>query len=139
MIEYQTEIVALGLIAWTIALLIALICYRTSVVISTQKPANSFSPSGDDLTAFGQRLTRAYANSTEFVPLILLILLYAIATDRTNVTDGLALYVLVARVTHSSLHIISTGLRAAGVRSLLLWVQIGISMIWLLLLTRSFF
>lgn len=138
MIEYKTEIVALGLIAWTIALVVALIFYRTSVVIFTKKAANSFSPSGGDLTAFGERFTRSYANCTEFVPLALGILLFAIATDQTNVTDGLAFYFLVARMAHSSLHILSTSPTAIGVRSLLFWIQIVISAIWILLLTSRF-
>jgi len=137
MMEYQTEIVALGLIDWTVAQVIALIFYRTSIVIFTQKPANSFSASGNDLTAFGERMTRSYANSTEFVPLILGVLLYAIATNQTNLTDGLAFYVLAARMAHSSLHVLSTSQLAVGIRSLLLWIQIGISMIWILLLART--
>jgi len=137
MIKNQTEIAALGLIAWTVALLFTLICYRTSVVVFTEKLANSFSPSGNDLTAFGERLTRSYLNASEFVPLILGILLYAIATGQTNVTDDLAVYILISRMAHSSLHMLSTSLTAVGVRSILLWLQIGISTIWVLRLAYS--
>jgi len=138
-IEYQTEIVAFGLIVWTILLVMALVLYRTRLVVLNQKPANSFSPAGDDLTAFGMRLTRSYANCTEFVPFILGILLYAIATDQTDVTDGLALYVLGARIAHSSLHIASGRPAAISIRSLLFWVQITVSLYWTLILTGTYF
>lgn len=138
MIEYKTEIAALGLIAWTILLLIALIFYRSSIVFFSDKPANRFSPLGDDLQPFGNRLTRAYANCTEFVPLLLGVLLFAIATGKTNITDSFAFYVLAARIAHSLQHLLSTGILAVGIRSLLLWIQIGVSVIWLYSLALSF-
>lgn len=138
LIENQTEIVALGLILWTILLVVALVLYRTRLVILTQKAANSFSPTGEDLSAIGTRLTRSYANCTEFVPLMLGLLLFAIATGQTEVTDGLAYFVLGARIAHSSLHIASGKPVAVSVRSLLFWVQITISLYWVMILTRAY-
>jgi len=138
MVEYQTEIVALSLIAWMMILLIMLVCYRTSVVFFTEKPTNSFSPLGDDLSTFGQRLTRSYTNVTEFVPFILSILLFSIATNQTHITDDLAIYILAARISHSSVHVLSINPLAIGIRSLLLWVQIAILGNWVLRLGHHF-
>ncbi|HBS36295.1 MAG TPA: MAPEG family protein, partial [Parvularcula sp.] len=62
----------------------------------------------DDVEGFGRRLTRAHANCYENLPLAGAVLLYAIATNQTAVTDPLAMIFLGARLAQSLTHLAST-------------------------------
>jgi hypothetical protein len=59
------------------------------------------------------------------------VLLLAIATDQTTVTDGLALYCLGARIGQVTTHLISTSERAVQIRFGFFIVQLGIVGYWL--------
>ena len=133
-----TAYVLLGLAAWTLFLLILLAVYRTSAVMTGKKQANSFAPGGEDVGGCGQRLTRAHANCYENLPIAAVILLYAIATNQTALTDGLAYWFLGARVLQSTTHIISTTNRAVTIRFAFFIVQVGIAIYWLLRLFHIF-
>ena len=85
-----TAIALLGYAAWALFLLVLLAVFRTSLVFAGKKTATDFKPSGDDLSGFGQRLTRAHANCYENLPIAAPVLLYAIASGGTAVTDPLA-------------------------------------------------
>lgn len=131
-----TAVALLGFAAWTILLVMTLGVLRTGLVFAGQKKANEFKASGDDLAGFGARLTRAHANCYENLPVAGAILLYAIATSQTAITDELAFAFLGARLLQSLTHLLSTSRPAVLVRFAFFLVQLVIIIIWLLKLTH---
>ncbi len=129
-----TATALLGYVAWTLLLVISLGTLRTGAVLAGKKAPNAFSPSGDDMGGFAQRLTRAHANCYENLPIAGAVLLYAIAVNQTWATDGLALALLGARIAQSVAHLISTGNMFVRIRFFFFVVQIAILVYWLLLL-----
>lgn len=127
-----TAVALLGYVAWALLLLTALAVVRTSLVMQNRKAANAFSPGGEDVGGFAQRLTRAHANCCENLPLAGAVLLYAIAAGQTGATDGLAYVFLGARVLQSLTHLASTSTQAVTVRFAFFLVQVGILAYWLL-------
>ncbi len=126
-----TATALLGFAAWTIALLVCLAVFRTLQVQTAGRAANSFAPSGDDVEGLGKRLTRAHANCYENLPIAGAIMLYAIATNQTAATDGLAYLYLAARIAQSVVHLISTSNMFVLFRFLLFIVQNLILVFWL--------
>lgn len=129
-----TIIALAGYIAWTALLLIALIGYRSMSVAKGEKAANEFSASGDDVSGLGQRITRAQANCVESFPIVGGTLLLALATAQTEITNGLALVVIGARLAQSVVHILSTSVMAVQLRLVAFLVQLAICLYWLYLL-----
>lgn len=127
-----TAVALLGFVAWTLLLLVALAFVRTSLVMQNKKAANAFSPGGEDVGGFAQRLTRAHANCYENLPIAGAVLLYAIATDATATTDGLAYIFLGARLLQSATHLASTSNAAVRARFGFFLVQVLILAFWLL-------
>ena len=66
----------------------------------------------------------------EGIPVFGGLLLIALATDRTSVTDGLAPWFLIARVFQSSVHLSSLSVPAVNARFLAFLAQIGIGAYW---------
>ncbi|MEL6212084.1 MAG: MAPEG family protein [Pseudomonadota bacterium] len=128
----HTGIALLTYASWTLLLVMALGTLRTLAVLGGGRAANSFSASGDDMPGFGQRLTRAHANCYENLPIAGAILLYAIATDQTAATDGLAYAFVGARVAQSLVHIVSTSNIMVLLRFAFFGVQLAILVFWLL-------
>jgi len=127
----NTETVIIALVLWTLILLTALASYRSLLTLFTGKPANDFAPTGVDLQPFGQRLTRAHANTYEFIPFALAVLIFAIATDQSQITDGLAIWFLALRVVQSVIHLVSTSAIAVTIRFVLFFIpQIAILVWW---------
>ncbi|MCC2608216.1 MAPEG family protein [Planctobacterium marinum] len=125
-----TVIALAGYIAWTIVLLIALIVFRSIVVVKGEKAANQFNASGEDVSPFGSRLTRAQANCVESFPIVGGTLLLALATGQQELTNGLALVVFAARLAQSCVHLLSTSIIAVQLRLVLFLVQIVICLYW---------
>ena len=131
-----TAVALLGLAGWTILLVLSLGMLRTSLVFAGKKKANEFQASGDDLEGIGKRLTRAHANCYENLPVAGAVLLYAIATSQTAITDGLATAFLGARILQSLTHIASTSRPAVLMRFAFFVIQIVILIIWILKLAH---
>lgn len=127
----HTSIAIFGLVAWTLILLTGIAILRTTLTLQRVKAANSFSPSGEDVSPFSGRLCRAHANCYEFLPFPLAILLYAVATQQTSITDSLAIVLLTTRVMQSSVHVVSTSRLAVSVRFALVLPQIFIAFYWM--------
>lgn len=119
-----------GYVAWTILLASTIVFYRTVLVLRKERAANDFLPSGEDVSAFSNRLCRAHANCYENLPIFAALVLLAMATDNAGITDSLARWVLVARVAQSTVHLISTSEMAVSLRAVLLLVQLGIEAYW---------
>ena len=127
-----TATVLLAYASWFIFLLLCLAFVRTSLVLQGKRASNSFAPSGDDMEGFAKRLTRAHANCYENMGLVAAVLLYAIATNQTALTDSLAYLFLGARLGQSVAHLISTNRLFVFLRFAFFVVQILILIYWLL-------
>ncbi|MEZ5596556.1 MAG: MAPEG family protein [Pseudomonadales bacterium] len=123
----------LGFTAWSLLLVLCIGLFRLYRTASTGKQPNTYLPSGEDLPGLGARLTRAHANTYEFLPAAGAVMLYAIATGQTGVTDGLANYLLGARILQSLIHIASTSVPAVFARFLFFAAQVGIVAWWVYL------
>ena len=59
-----------GFAGWTMLMAIAVVIYRgVSSQVGTKIAINKFSPYGDDLPDFGQRITRVHLNCVETLPI----------------------------------------------------------------------
>lgn len=121
-----------GFAGWYLLLTFALGFYRTSLVLTGQKAANSFAPDGSDVPPLGRRLNRARDNCYENLPLLAAIVLAASLTGKTNVTDPLAMVFLYARIGQSLTHLASTSEPAVFVRFGFFLAQLGIMAWWVI-------
>jgi hypothetical protein len=119
-------------VSWMIVLLGILASLRVSLSLSGKRAPNSFCPDGSDVSSFSVRLCRAHANCYESFPIIGGLLLLAIATSSTAITDGLAYYLIGARILQSIVHLISTSNLAVQIRFAFFAVQLGIAVSWVL-------
>lgn len=125
-----TATALLSLAAWFLFLAIFIVMFRGVAMATQGKAANDFSPDGSDVSPFSNRLCRAHANCVENVPLMAMVLLYALASGNSGVTDPLAMFLVYARVGQSTVHLISTSVPAVMIRGTLFGVQLGI-LAWL--------
>jgi len=119
-----------GFIAWAMALLVIMEVIRSWLVLSKAVPANGFNPDNSNLSPFMQRLARAHANCIEGLPLFGGLMLVAMVTGRTAVTDPLALVFLGARIVQSCIHLASLSPTAVTLRFSAFSVQMGIGVWW---------
>lgn len=130
----NTSIALIGFIAWTLALLVLMEVIRTCLVATGQVPANGFTPDNGNLSPFMQRLARAHANCVEGLPVFGGLLLVALVLDKTAATDGLALWLLGARIVQSTIHLISTSAPMVSARFTAFAVQMAIGVYWVVAL-----
>ena len=135
--QNTSAFVLTALIAWTMFLLVLMEGLRVRFLVTKTVAANEFRPDNSNLPPFMQRLARAHANCIESFPIIGGLLVVALITDRADVTDALALWLLLARLLQSSIHLASTGVLAANLRFLAFAVQIAIAIYWLLVLVAQ--
>lgn len=127
-----------GFIAWALLLLVLMEVIRSQLVLRGKWPANGFTPDNAGLSPFMQRLARAHANCVEGLPLFGGLLLVAIATDRTALTDPLAYLFLGSRVFQSLVHLASLSPAGVTIRFTAFAVQMAIGVCWAFLLLASF-
>jgi uncharacterized MAPEG superfamily protein len=127
----NTQCALLGLASWYVIVLFMLAGFRIYIAVSQKKPANTFAPDGSDVPGFGQRLVRAHANCYENLPVFMVLLLFAIVSNQTAITDPTAMIVLGARVAQSVVHMISTSLAAVMLRFTLFLLQVLTVVCWL--------
>jgi uncharacterized MAPEG superfamily protein len=119
-----------GFIAWTLALLVLMEGIRSALVARKVVPANGFNPENSNLSPFMQRLARAHANCLEGLPLFGGLMLVALVTGRSAVTDPLARVLLGARIVQSCIHLASLSPTAVTLRFSAFAVQMGIGVWW---------
>lgn len=119
-----------GFIAWSLLLLVWMEVLRTQLVLRGRVPANGFRPDNAGLSPFLQRLARAHANCVESLPIFGGLLLVAIATGRTGITDTLAGLFLAARIFQSVVHLLSLSAFAVTMRFSAFAVQMAIGLYW---------
>jgi len=132
-----SSIALTGFIAWTLLLLVLMEAIRTQLVLRRKVPANGFTPDNANLSPFMQRLARAHANCVENLPVFGGLLLVAIATGRTAITDPLAYLFLGCRVFQSLVHLRSTSPAAVTIRFSAFAVQMAIGLYWAFMLLAS--
>lgn len=125
-----TEIAILGLVAWALFIAFTLVGERSFRVLFYGHKANGFHPHGEGLSGFRQRLVRVHANNYENLALLIALPLFALATGKSTVTDGMALWLLAARVAQGVTHISSTTVLAVYVRVTFYSVQLLIVAAW---------
>jgi uncharacterized MAPEG superfamily protein len=125
-----TAIALTAFIAWALALLVWMEALRALLVAGGRVPANGFSPDSAGLSPFMQRLARAHANCIEGLPIFGGLMLVALATGRSGLTDPLAYVLLAARVLQSSIHLASTSAAAVTLRFAAFSVQMAIGVVW---------
>lgn len=117
-------------LAWTLLLLVVMEVLRSYLVVTGRVRSNGFAPDNAGLSPFMQRLARAQANCIESLPVFGGLLLVALVTNRTEVTDALAPWLLGARVIQSGIHLASTSVIAVNARFTAFAVQMGIGVYW---------
>ena len=117
-------------ISWALLLLILMEMLRSYLVVSGRVRSNEFNPENSNLSPFMQRLARAHANCLEGLPIFGGLLVVALATGRTEVTDPLAPWFLGARVVQSSIHLASLSVIAVNARFTAFAIQIAIAVYW---------
>jgi uncharacterized MAPEG superfamily protein len=125
-----TATALVGFAGWFLLLTFALGFFRSGLVLSGKKAANSFATDGSDVSDFGRRLNRARDNCFETLPLFVAIALAASMANKIAVIDPLAMYLLYARIGQSITHVVSTSIMAINVRFALFLVQMVIYAIW---------
>lgn len=125
-----TVIALTGFIALALLLIILMELLRSRLVVLKAIRINEFRPDNSNLSPFMQRLARAHANCIEGLPIFGGLLLVAIVTGHTSMTDPLAYLLLTARVVQSSVHLLSLSIMAVNVRAAAFAVQMAIGAYW---------
>ncbi|MGB1580878.1 MAG: MAPEG family protein [Nevskiales bacterium] len=126
----------LGYVVWTLALVLIVVDYRVVLVLTGKKRADEFPRRGYEPPAFIQRVQDAHANTLENLPVAAAVLLAAMTTGQTAVTDPLACWLLYARIGQSVVHMIAVNHWMVLLRATFLILQFGILGWWILKLTN---
>lgn len=125
-----TALVLTLFIAWTLLLLVVMEVLRSHLVVTGRMAPNAFQPDNANLSPFMQRLARAHANCVESLPVLGGLLVVALVTGRSGITDPLAPWLLAARVIQSGIHLASLSPVAVTARFSAFAVQLGIAVFW---------
>ncbi len=125
-----TLIALTGFVSWTLLLLILMEAMRTGYVIAKAVPANAFRPDNSNLSPFMQRLARAHANCLEGLPVFGGLMLIAVISAQTDITDPLAYAFLAARIFQSLVHLSSLSATAVTLRFMAFAVQMALAAYW---------
>ncbi len=123
----MTIISIIGLIAWSLFLILALLTLRSALVLTGKVAVNGFLLDGSDIGEGNVRYMRALGNSLENLPLLIGPLLLAVAMQAQAISDEVAVYILLARMAQSICHIISTNPVAVAARFSFYLIQILLS------------
>ena len=119
-----------GFVGWSLFLLVLMELIRSKLVVTKAIPANGFKPDNSNLSPFMQRLARAHANCVEGLPIFGGLMLIAVVSGRSAVTDPLAYAFLAARILQSVIHLSSLSALAVTLRFSAFAVQMGIGVYW---------
>lgn len=125
-----TIIALTGFVAWALFLLVLMESIRSKMVLLGEVAANGFVPDNANLSPFMQRLARAHANCIEGLPIFGGLLVVALVSGQSGVTDPLAYMFLGARVVQSVIHLASLSATAVTLRFTAFSVQMVIAGIW---------
>ena len=123
-------------VLWMFALVLFYGTYRVPLSLTGKKPMNHWEREKPvDDPGIVVRARHAHANCVENIALFAVVVLAAAVLGRSAVVDGLACYVLGARVAQSVVHLIGTPPILVWIRASLFFVQVGLIayMAWQLL------
>ena len=123
-----TETTILWLVMWWALLMAQLPLIR--LLASRRTGSMAFDPNGIDLEGYGRRLTRAIANCQENIPLYIGVLLLAVVTGHTEITNATACWLLYARMAQSVAHLVSTSSTMILVRFSFFLIQFLLVVCW---------
>jgi len=124
-------------VGWTIFLVFLQISYRGLFILSGERKMGQFKYTGEDLSPFSERLSRAHANCLENLPLFLGIVIAAHIHESLPILEALSPILLAARVFQSTVHMISTSALFVTLRFSGLFVQLSIMVYWIYLLASK--
>ena len=124
----STAAAILWLVMWWALLMVQLPLVR--LLASRKTGSMAFDPNGFDLQGYGRRLTRAIANCQENIPIYIGVLLFAIVTDTTAITNATAIWLLYARIAQSVTHLLSTSSPMILLRFFFFLVQFLLIVCW---------
>ncbi len=124
----STASTILWLVMWWALLMVQLPLVR--LLASRKTGSMAFDPNGFDLDGYGRRLTRAIANCQENIPIYIGVLLFAIVTDNTAITNATASWLLYARIAQSVTHLVSTSSAMILVRFFFFLLQFLLIVYW---------
>jgi uncharacterized MAPEG superfamily protein len=118
------------LILWALLLLVTMELLRLRLVVIGAIDGTEFKPDNSNLSPFMQRLARAQSNCVEGLPIFGGLLIVALVTHRDGITDGLAPWLLAARLVQTSAHLASLSAAAVNTRFAAFVVQLAIALFW---------
>ncbi len=127
--------VLIGYTMWVMALALSYPLIRVVLVATGKKRADEFpADAPHEGSPLYRRLWRAHLNGVENLPLVAAVLLTAAVSGQTEVTDGLAPWLLVARVLQSGMHIAAVTQATVSIRAvywmaqiaMLAWMSLGL-------------
>lgn len=118
-------------ITWTMAMGLLLVSHRGLFMLAGKRKVNQFSADNKGLSEFGERMARIHANCLENLPIAGGLLLYAIATHQTALTDPLAAWLLGLRALQSLVHMSGTREWQVWLRLACFLAQIAICGFWI--------
>lgn len=122
----------LGFVAIVLALNVGVVLLRTPLVLGRKRALGTFSQDGSDVSAFSGRLCRATSNAMENGPFFLALLLFALLTHQTDITDATAPVLAGARLVQAGVHLFTNRPLAILCVRFPAWaLQIGIAIHWL--------
>ncbi len=122
----MTGMTALLLFAlWTLLMMFTSRAYRLSQFGTMKKPVNAYPRDiVNDDPPFFVRAEHAHLNCLENLPIFAAIVLAASAMGQSAMVDGLAYYVILARVAQSVTHLIGTSVMLVWIRATFFFVQV---------------
>lgn len=130
-VNSPTAVALIAYISLIFILTLVIILWRAGLTMSGARRSNSFTPSGADVAPWYQRLCRAHANCYEHFPIFGGLLLLALATQNTQLTNATALYWLAARLGQTLVHLASNRSLVVNVRFSFFLTQMLIALYWI--------
>lgn len=130
-----TLVALMGYVLLTIALVLTVVSHRSLLVLGGKKRADEF-PRGRtfEQPPLIERIHNAHQNCVENLPLAAAVMLAAVASGQTAVTDPLSIAFLAARFGQSGVHVIAVNHWMVMLRVTFYLVQIAILVYWALAL-----
>lgn len=91
---------------WTLLLAAIMLTSRSLLVVSGRARADDFPAYRYDPARFGDRVSRAYMNALETLPVFATLVFAAYYTDQPEAAISPAIWILLARIAQSSVHLI---------------------------------
>lgn len=122
-------------VLWTLALLLVTLGGRGTLVLLGRRRANGFPPYEYDASRFLDRAARAYQNCLEFLPVLGALVLAAELIEMSSHAGVVTLWILLARLCQSTVHLAGAGHWMVMIRFGFFQVQVllAVYLAWVLL------